>query len=83
MIAFLDRNIQQDLKILESIRKRTVWQDVAILVVIPGAIPELMENIAALGIDGTVLLPFEPEQVDNELQKAQKRRNIFTSHKIN
>ena len=78
LFVYLDRNVHQDLKILDSIRKRAVWQSLAILVVLAEPMPEISIQIRGLGVDGVLLVPLMVESVAPELQKALQRRKIFS-----
>lgn len=80
LFVFLERNIHKELQILDTIRKRPVWQGLAILVVLSEHRPEITALVRDIGVDGMIRTPFSAEQVDQELLKALKRRKIFVSH---
>jgi DNA-binding NarL/FixJ family response regulator len=79
LFVFLERNIDGDLKLLETIRKRPLWQNLAILVVLSETGPEITALVRDIGVDGIIWTPLSAEQVDEELQRALKRRKIFSS----
>jgi CheY-like chemotaxis protein len=80
LFVFLERNIHGDIKLLETIRKRPMWQNLAILVVLSETGPEITARVRDIGVDGIVWTPLSAEQVDQELSKAIIRRKIFSSH---
>ena len=57
------------LRLLEHIRSKRTWKNVPVLIVSGDAHPATVHNVAALGVAGFLVKPFEPERVKRELSK--------------
>lgn len=57
------------LQLLEHIRSKRRWKNVPVLIVSGASHPATVRNVAAMGVAGFLVKPFEPERVKRELSK--------------